>query len=137
MGKRKGGEEACRRSREKERTEKDEKSEKDLQEERANEEVEHEEGSDGQDHVGGGQEDQTGSAVICGIENEAFVYEQESQSRPEHSTPPRQEAGQLLLEYEEIPGVPEVADREDEDAAEVAKRKVRFSSAPIMVRNTL
>lgn len=137
VGKRKGGEEACRLSREKERTEKDEKSEKDLQEERANEEVEHEEGSEGQDHVSGGQEDQTGSAVICGIENEAFVYEQESQSHPEHSTPPRQEAGQLLLEYEEIPGVPEVADQEDEDAAEVAKRKVRFSSAPIMVRNTL
>lgn len=137
VGKRKGGEEACRQSREKERTEKDEKSEKDLQEEHASEEVEREECRDGRDDVSGGQEDQTGSAVICGIENEAFVYEQESQSRPEHSTPPRQEAGQLLLEYEEIPGVPEVADQEDEDAADVVKRKVRFSPAPIKVRKTL
>lgn len=148
VGKRKGegrgGEEECKQSQEKERTGKEEKSEKEegatseLQEERVNEEVKREEcreGSDGKDNSGGGGEDQTGSAVSCGIENKAFVYEQESQSRPEHSTSPA--GNQLLLEYEEIPGVPELADREDEDAAEVANRKVKFSSAPIRVRKPL
>ncbi|KAI3375061.1 hypothetical protein L3Q82_021580, partial [Scortum barcoo] len=131
-----GEEEECKQSQEKERTRKEKKSEKEgataeLREEHIDEEAKHEvhrAGSDGKDDTGGGKEDQTGSADFCGIENEAFVYEQESQARPEHSKP---DAGnQLLLEYEEIPGVPELA---DEDAAEVAKRKVKFSSAPIRV----
>ncbi|XP_071346444.1 neurabin-2-like isoform X3 [Trachinotus anak] len=67
-------------------------------------------------------------------------YQQESQCHPEHSASSRQDFGkslhaenQLLLEYEEIPGVPE---QDDEDAAEAPKRKVRFSSAPIKVYNT-
>ncbi|KAM9349944.1 uncharacterized protein ABDE67_009664 [Symphorus nematophorus] len=124
---RKSAEEKCKQSQEEERTEKEE----------LNKEVKHEEGSDGKDKAGGGQEEQTGAEVICGIENEAFVYEQEFQS---HSTPPGQEwensshtENSPLLEYEEIPGLPEVADQEDEDAAEAEKTKVRFSSAPIKV----
>ncbi|XP_051252390.1 neurabin-1 isoform X2 [Dicentrarchus labrax] len=135
VGKRKGGVEECKQSQEKERTESK------LQEKRANEVVKHEEcreGSDGKHDAGRGEEDQTGAAVICGIENEAFVDEQESHPHPEHS--PGQEwensQQQLLLEYEEIPGVPEVADQEDEDEDTVEverKRKVRFSSAPIKV----
>ncbi|XP_070829388.1 neurabin-1-like isoform X2 [Chaetodon trifascialis] len=136
VGKRKGGGEECKQS-----PEKEEKSEKEEpQEERVNEEVKHEEcreDSDGKDHVGGGKEDQAGSTAVGGFENEAFVYEQESQS---HAASPRQGrdnstpgGNQLLSEYEEIPGVPEVADQEDEDAAEVGKRRVRFSSAPIKV----
>ncbi len=148
VGKRKGegggGEEGCKQSQEKERTGNEGKSEKEegatseLQEERVNEEVKHgecREGSDGKDHTGGGKQDQTGSEVFCGIENKAFVYEQESQSHPEHSASGA--GNQLLREYEEIPGVPELADQEDEDAAEVAKRKVKFSSAPIRVRKPL
>ncbi|XP_035536403.1 neurabin-1-like [Morone saxatilis] len=139
VGKRKGGVEECKQSQEEERTESE------LQEEHANKEVKHEEcreGSDGKHDAGRGEEDQTGAAVICGIENEAFVYEQESHPHPEHSPSPGQEwensQQQLLLEYEEIPGVPEVADQEDEDEDEDAveverKRKVRFSSAPIKV----
>ncbi|XP_070775388.1 neurabin-1-like [Enoplosus armatus] len=132
VGKRKGGEEECKQSQDKKRTEKEGKSE------REDEEVKREEcreGSDGKDQVGGGKGDQTGSAVFCGIENKAFVDEQESQCHPEHSTSPSQEGENSLhaLEYEEIPGVPELADQEDEEEAEVAKRKVRFSSAPIKV----
>ncbi|XP_038574147.1 neurabin-1-like isoform X2 [Micropterus salmoides] len=126
-----------------ERTEKEGTSERDdsttseLQEEHVNLEVTYEECSDGKDHVGGGKEDQTGSVVSCGVENKAFVYEQESQSHPEHSPSPCQEGeNQLLLEYEEIPGVPEVAYPDGEEAAEVAKRRVRFSSAPIKVFST-
>nr|XP_046263829.1 neurabin-2-like [Scatophagus argus]XP_046263830.1 neurabin-2-like [Scatophagus argus] len=148
VGKRICGEEECKRSREKEGTETEEKSEKEedstleLQQEHANEEVKNEEcseASDEKDNGGGGQV-QTGSAVIWGIENEAFVCEQESQSHPEHSTSPRQElensahtGSELLLQYEEIPGVPEVAKQEDEDAVKAAKRKVKFSSSPIKV----
>uniref|UniRef100_A0A3B4ULT6 Neurabin-1 n=2 Tax=Seriola dumerili TaxID=41447 RepID=A0A3B4ULT6_SERDU len=67
-------------------------------------------------------------------------YQQESQCHPEHSTSPSQGFGQslhaenqLLLKYEEIPGVP---DQDDEDASEAATRKVRFSSAPIKVYST-
>lgn len=134
-----------KQSQEEERIEEEEKSEKEeLQEEHVNEEVKREEcreDGDGKDHAGGGKEDQPESAAACGIENEAFVYEQESQT---HSVSPRQEwenstpgGNQLLSEYEEIPGVPEVDDQEDEDAAEVVKRKVRFSSAPIKVRKPL
>ncbi|TMS09889.1 Neurabin-1 [Larimichthys crocea] len=56
------------------------------------------------------------------IEKEEHVSEEECE-----------DSAELLLEYDEIPGVSEVSDQEDEDAAEVAKRKVRFSSAPIKV----
>lgn len=129
VGKRKGGEEECKQSQERERSGKEEKSEKE------------EHAGDGKD-VGRGKEDQTGSAAVCGIENEAFTYEQDSQSRPEHSQKEDWEVStpaedQLLSEYEEIPGVPEVFDEEDEDAAEAARRKVRFSSAPIKVMEKL
>ncbi|KAM8726886.1 uncharacterized protein AB9X84_000790 isoform 1-T1 [Acanthopagrus schlegelii] len=120
VGKRKGGEEECKQSQEMERSEKEEHV-----------------SNDGKD-IRGGKEDQTGSAAVCGIENEAFVYEQDSQSHPEHSPKEEWEVSthaedQLLSEYEEIAGVPEVVDEEDEDAAEAARRKVRFSSAPIKV----
>lgn len=97
----------------------------DQEEEHADEEAKHE-------------DDQTGSTLGCGAENEAFGNEQESHSpQPEASTPPRQEGEScvhakhhLSLEYEEIPGVPEVV---DEEPAMVARRKVRFSPAPIKV----
>lgn len=97
----------------------------DQEEEHAGEEAKHE-------------DDQTGSTLGCGADNEAFGNEQESHSpQPEASTPPRQEGEScvhakrhLSLEYEEIPGVPEVV---DEDPAMVARRKVRFSPAPIKV----
>ncbi|XP_069366833.1 neurabin-1-like isoform X3 [Paralichthys olivaceus] len=87
-------------------------------------------GSDGNDD----KEDKTGSVVICGIENKAFVCDRDSQCPPEHS---RQDFGkaadQCLSEYEEIPGIP---DQDDEDASDTRKRKVRFSSAPIKVYST-
>lgn len=136
VGKRKGGEETCKQSQRKERTEKEVRNDKNLH---ATEQVECEESRGGSDGKDGGQEDQMGSEVICGTET--FVCERESRNRPEHSTPPRQEwedsaraGNQLLLQYEEIPGLPEVADEEDADAAEVTNRMVRFSSAPIKVR---
>lgn len=122
-----------KREGEEERTGKQEKGERDLQEECASEKVK------GKGIMTGGHEDLTGSAVSCGTENQASVSEKISQSSPPiHSTPPREErespthaGSQLLLEYEEIPGVSEL---ENEDAAEVAKRLVKFSSAPIKVR---
>lgn len=79
------------------------------------------------------EDDQTGSPGSCGVERE-----QDSPSpHPEPSTPPRQEGENcvpadhhLSPGYQEIPGVPELV---DEDPAVVARRKVRFSSAPIKV----
>lgn len=124
-------------------TEKEREREEDLQNEHTNEETARKvlgEGSDGKDNVCRGQE---GSEVISGIENEAIQNERQSQSHPKHLTPPRQDlkngshaGNELSLVYEEIPGVPEVSDQEDEDAAEATKRKVMFSSAPIKVRRT-
>uniref|UniRef100_A0A1A8GYS3 Neurabin-1 n=1 Tax=Nothobranchius korthausae TaxID=1143690 RepID=A0A1A8GYS3_9TELE len=74
--------------------------------------------------------------VICGIENKAFMFEQNSQSHLELSGPLRREQegslqrdNQKAVEYEEIPGVSEL-DSQDEEAA---KRSVRFSTAPIRV----
>ncbi|XP_010768187.1 neurabin-1-like isoform X2 [Notothenia coriiceps] len=98
--------------------------------------VEERERTDGKEDIGGGKEDQTGSEVTSWIENEAFVHEQPSLSNPETSI-----HGNLhLLQYEEIPGLPELdnqeEDEEEEGKAEVAKRKVRFTSAPIKVYNT-
>lgn len=101
----------------------------DQEEEHANEEAKH-------------QDDQAGSTLGCGTEKEAFGNEQESHSpQPEASTPPRQEGDScvhtkrhLSLEYEEIPGVPEV---DDEDPAMVARRTVRFSPAPIKVNKII
>lgn len=114
--------------------------EEDLQDEHTNQEgtcKELGEGSDGKDNVCRGQE---GSEVISGIE--AIQYERELQSPPKHLTPPRQDlengshaGNELSLIYEEIPGVPEVSDQEDEDT-EARKRKVMFSSAPIKVQRT-
>lgn len=122
---------------------KEREGEEDLQDEHTNKKATHEElgeGSDGKDNVCRGQE---GSEVFSGIENEAIQYERESQSDPKHSTPPRQDlengshaGNELSLVYEEIPGVPEMSDQEDEDAAGATKRKVMFSSAPIKVRRT-
>ncbi|MEQ2315170.1 hypothetical protein AMECASPLE_019349 [Ameca splendens] len=91
---------------------------------------------------GGGKDDQTEAVGVCGIENKAFRYDQDSQSHPELSESLQQEQeslmkgeNQLLVEYEEIPGVPEL-DSQDEDSPEAAKRKVRFSTAPIKVYST-
>ena len=94
-------------------------------------------GNDGKDDVGGGKDDQTGAAVICGIENKAFVYDQDSQSNPELSASLRQESclhRENPLVFEEIPGVPELDFQDDKDAPEVVKRKVSFSMAPIKVK---
>lgn len=134
-----GAAEACGPNYDTEKGEKEGECEKNLPEEQATQAVEREECRDGNDDGSAGQEDQIGSELICGIENEAFVYEQESQARPGRSTSPRRERdnkahSENSPEYEEIPGVPEVANREDEDTAEAAERKVRFSSAPIKVR---
>lgn len=101
----------------------------DQEEEHADEEARHE-------------DDQTGSTLSRGAEDEAFGNEQESHSpQPEASTSPGQEEDSceraprhLSLEYEEIPGVPEVV---DEDPAVVARRKVRFSPAPIKVNEII
>lgn len=84
------------------------------------------------------KDEQTGPTLDCGAENEVFGNEQESHSpRPEASTPARQEEEScvhgkldLSLEYEQIPGVPEGV---DEDPAMAARKKVRFSPAPIKV----
>ncbi|XP_013767876.1 neurabin-1-like isoform X2 [Pundamilia nyererei] len=143
VGKGKGGVEECRQSQEKENG-KEEKSRKEegrtpeLQAEFATEEVKHvalRGGSDGNTEAGGGKEAQKEDALISGIENKAFAYDQESQSHPELSTPPRQELeNQLLLEYEEIPGVPDLSDKENGDGS--VERKVKFCSAPIKVYNT-
>lgn len=84
----------------------------------------------------------TESAVFSGIENEAFVNDQDAQSHPEQSTPPGQNwenslhTEKQLLEYEEIPGVPKQADQDDEDTAGATTRKVRFSSSPMKVRKS-
>lgn len=101
----------------------------DQEEEHADEEARHE-------------DDQTGSTLGCGAEDEAFENEEEShRPLPEASTPPRQEEEscvhakrRLSLEYEEIPGVPEVV---DEDPAVVTRRKVKFSPAPIKVNEII
>ncbi|KAI4810101.1 hypothetical protein KUCAC02_018949 [Chaenocephalus aceratus] len=96
--------------------------------------VEERERTDGREDIGGGKEDQTGSEVSSWIENEAFVHEQQSPSNPETSI-----HGHLhLLQYEEIPGLPELDNQEEdeEEGKEVAKRKVRFTSAPIKVYST-
>ncbi|KAK9539062.1 hypothetical protein VZT92_004194 [Zoarces viviparus] len=114
------------------RTEKEEGSTSELQEE-----VKREEGGEGNDDVGGGQEEQTGPAVIGGIENKAFVYEQES--HPEHLGQEWENAvrdNRLLLQYEEIPGVPELEEDVEDAAEEQQRRRVRFSSGPIKVYST-
>ncbi|XP_038126980.1 neurabin-1-like isoform X1 [Cyprinodon tularosa] len=93
------------------------------------------------DAGGGGKEDQTESEGVCGIENKAFWYDQDSLSHPEISELPQQEqessmkGEKLVVEYEEIPGLPEL-DCQDDDPLEAAKRKVRFSTAPIKVYST-
>lgn len=95
----------------------------------------------GTDDAGGegGKEDQTEAAGVGGIRNNAFLYDQDSESHSELSASLQQEQessmkgeNQPVVEYEEIPGVPEL-DCQDEDSPEVAKRKVRFSTAPIKV----
>ncbi|XP_014887151.1 neurabin-1-like isoform X1 [Poecilia latipinna] len=90
----------------------------------------------------GGKDDQTEAAGVCGIENRAFWCDKDSQSHPELSASLQEEqqsctkgGNQLVTEYEEIPGVPEL-DCQDEDSPEAAKRKVRFSTAPIKVYST-
>uniref|UniRef100_A0A096M7J5 Neurabin-1 n=1 Tax=Poecilia formosa TaxID=48698 RepID=A0A096M7J5_POEFO len=90
----------------------------------------------------GGKDDQTEAAGVCGIENRAFWCDKDSQSHPELSASLQEEqqsctkgGNQLVAEYEEIPGVPEL-DCQDEDSPEAAKRKVRFSTAPIKVYST-
>ncbi|XP_030016727.1 neurabin-1-like isoform X2 [Sphaeramia orbicularis] len=138
-GKRRGGSTECIQN-EKERSGCEEK----LQEEAKPEECRRSSDGKGEakqkDDLGGDEED---SAVICGIENKAFVYDQEYQSHPEHPNPPSHDGQspedkteEPSAEYEEIPGVPEFTDQDGDDAAEPGKRKVTFSPAPIRVYST-
>ncbi|CAK6952387.1 neurabin-1-like [Scomber scombrus] len=98
----------------------------------------------GKDDENGDKEGQNGSAVVSEVENQAFVYDQEARSHPEHPTSQRQDTANslhtgnpLLCKYEEIPGIPDLSDQdEDEDTAQAPNRKVRFTSAPIKVFNT-
>lgn len=140
------GEQECRESQAKKAgiEGKSRKETPELQEEFVTEEVRHVEykgGSRGSTEVGGGKEAQKGGVLISGVENKAFAYDQESQSHPELPTSPQQDwekslhtENQLLSEHEEIPGVPELSDGDNEDGS--TKRKVRFSSAPIKVGKT-
>ncbi|KAM9427317.1 uncharacterized protein ACWYII_018983 isoform 2-T2 [Salvelinus alpinus] len=68
-------------------------------------------------------EEKNGSAIILGIENEAFAKDGEWDST-RCLTPDPEE--QLSTEYEEIPGLPH---EDNEDSAKT--RKVKFSTAPI------
>ncbi|XP_077955169.1 uncharacterized protein LOC120816618 isoform X2 [Gasterosteus aculeatus] len=97
-------------------------------------------GGDGKAAQGGGVEDHTGPAAIGGIENEAFALEQDPQESGNSI-----HDNQRSLQYEEIPGLPELDDEEEnenkeervEDAAkEQQRRRVRFTSAPIKVYST-
>lgn len=120
----------CRRHLDTSKTETDEETE--------DGEVKHKEfpeGGDGKDNVGIGP-----NGLELGTQLRAFGSEQESWSRPMHSTQPMQplQNGSQFghdssLEYHEIPGVPEASDQETEDTA---KRKVVFSTAPIKVCTT-
>ncbi|XP_034410436.1 neurabin-2-like isoform X2 [Cyclopterus lumpus] len=118
-------------------TEKEEGSTSEL-----HEEVKHEEGREGGDCIEGGKGDLTGPALLGGIENKAFVDEQESHSHPEHLRREWENSvhdDRPLLQYEEIPGVPELEEEEEdvEDAAaEQQTRRVRFTSSPIKVYST-
>ncbi|KAK5888835.1 hypothetical protein CesoFtcFv8_014891 [Champsocephalus esox] len=93
--------------------------------------VEERERTNGKEDIGGGKEDQTGSEVTSWIENEAFLHDSNAETSIH---------GHLhLLQYEEIPGLPELDNQEEDEEegkGEVAKRKVRFTSAPIKVYNT-
>ncbi|XP_068455177.1 neurabin-1-like [Clinocottus analis] len=97
----------------------------------------HEEGREGGDCRKGGKEDQTG-----GIENKAFVDEKESHSHLEHSRQDWENSmhdNQPSLQYEEIPGVPELEEEEEDvevAAEEQQTRRVRFTPAPIKVYST-
>ncbi|XP_068196558.1 neurabin-1-like isoform X2 [Antennarius striatus] len=84
---------------------------------------------DGRDNGRGGQEEE--------VEKETRVQDEASQPPSECLTSKQEReksadpGHQRLSNYEEIPGVPEATDDEDPDGG--AKRKVRFSSAPIKV----
>ncbi|KAM3865972.1 uncharacterized protein ACN63O_009616 [Diretmus argenteus] len=142
-GREEGGEGECRLSEGRERTEADADCEL-----HGNVEVKEEKcigASKGKEDLGAGGEQPTESAVVCGIENKAFVDDQdrECRSHSEHSDSPRQDgessvgAGeQLSPGYEEIPGIPDLTDEDDEHAVQAGKRAVKFSAAPIKVYNT-
>ncbi|RVE61878.1 hypothetical protein OJAV_G00173530 [Oryzias javanicus] len=94
-------------------------------------------GSDGAD----GARDEEDQLVISGIENKAFVYEQDAHvellgAKVEQGDSPQSEEQSEEVEYEEIPGIPEMDEQEDEETSDDVKRKVRFSTAPIKVFST-
>ncbi|CAL8345714.1 unnamed protein product [Merluccius merluccius] len=91
--------------------------------------------------------DESAAASVQGIENEAFVDDQErdSDARPKSPRPEDQRGVSAPLNYEEIPGLPELSDQEEEKdgggGEEVCpvrsgKPRVNFSTAPIRVYNT-
>lgn len=125
------GVKGCSQSQEEERTEKEKKRERE-EVPALKHEVKHVACGGGGDGAGG-KEDETESATVCGIENKALVYDEEERS-PRHDLGSSLRTGnQLLVEYQEIPGVP---DQDEEDVSDLAKRRVRFSSSPIKVRKT-
>lgn len=67
-----------------------------------------------------------------GTEREAFVNDQDAQSTMQECDESTEEPA---LEYEEVPGIPELQ-RTGDDDAEDGRRKVKFSTAPIKVFNT-
>ncbi|XP_051943524.1 neurabin-1-like isoform X2 [Hippocampus zosterae] len=90
-----------------------------------------EDGSKGQFVINGSRE-----VLLCGNENQYFKQEScvEYATSPGHDLESSLHTGKRLsLEYEEIPGIPKLSDQDDGDGA---KRKVRFSSAPIKVYST-
>ncbi|XP_055007735.1 neurabin-1-like [Boleophthalmus pectinirostris] len=79
----------------------------------------------------GEKEERVGCANSGGIKNEASMNIQDAQSTTEDQSPDEQSA----LEYEEIPGIPELGSGSEEQTPD-GKRKVKFSTAPIKVFST-
>ncbi|KAJ3580664.1 hypothetical protein NHX12_034284 [Muraenolepis orangiensis] len=102
---------------------------------------------EGEADVPNNGDESAAAASVHGIENEAFVDDHDGDSDG-RSKSPRPEQ----LNYEEIPGLPELSDQEGEEEEEeeeeekekekeecpvgIGKRRVHFSTAPIRVYNT-
>lgn len=97
----------------------------------------------GKDDGNRDKEGQTGSVDVCGIENKAFMCNQEAQSHSDHPTSPRPDrknslhtGNPLLSKCEEISAGLDLADQDNEETEETSNRKVRFTSSPIKVFST-
>uniref|UniRef100_A0A4W5RJF4 PDZ domain-containing protein n=1 Tax=Hucho hucho TaxID=62062 RepID=A0A4W5RJF4_9TELE len=77
------------------------------------------------------RDEKNGSAVVLGIENEAFVEDWELNSECHDDLEwHRKDWEQLFMEYEEIPSLPH---EDDDDVDSAKRRKIKFSTAPIKV----